>query len=147
VAVGDFSGDGKLDVAVGYIPINGGGGLSVDVWTGNGDGTFSNRGIGTGFSYLDASKPIQLVAADVNHDGHLDLLALTSGTGSLQFQAGVALGGSGGFSGSPLSLPPFSDPATAIATGDFSSDGYLDLAIVGGLGTGAGPVEPFLWKS
>jgi hypothetical protein len=145
VVVGDFSGDGKLDVGIGFAPSNGGGGLNVSVWTGNGDGTFSNRaGIGTTF-YLNTSLPIQLVAADVNHDGHLDLLALASGTGNTH-QAALALGGSGGFSGSPSYLPDFGGTATAIATGDFNGDGYLDVAMAGVTSTGVGQVELFLWK-
>jgi hypothetical protein len=72
VAVGDFNGDGILDLAVGR---TGGGG--VQVLLGNGDGTFqtSPTSYGAGAS--------SVAVADFNSDGLLDLAVANPDTGSI----------------------------------------------------------------
>src|SRR5262249_15456077 len=80
VALGDFNGDGRLDVAVGGqadIPD----GLTVNI--GNGDGTFgvpfqSPLRFSTG-----GTDPFGVALGDFNGDGRPDLVAADSGTGTV----------------------------------------------------------------
>jgi hypothetical protein len=67
-AVGDFNGDGKLDVAVGDTD-----GKVVSIFLGNGDGTFTPAGD------YGSLITVELVAADFNGDGKLDLAIDASG--------------------------------------------------------------------
>jgi large repetitive protein len=63
VAVGDFKGDGKLDLAV-----TNSGSNNVSVLLGNGDGTF-----GATVNYGAGSGPASLAVGDFNGDGKPDL--------------------------------------------------------------------------
>jgi hypothetical protein len=63
VAVGDFNGDGKLDVAVGN-----GGSNSVSLLLGNGDGTFQ-----AAVDFGASNQTAWVIAGDFNGDGMLDL--------------------------------------------------------------------------
>jgi uncharacterized protein (TIGR03437 family) len=144
LAVGDFNGDGNLDLAVANA------GHSVTVLLGNGSGGFSAA---PGSPFAAGSDPDSIVTGDFNGDGKLDL-AVANARGD---NVTILLGnGSGGFSAAPGS--PFaagSDP-TSIALGDFNGDGKLDLAASNGdsnsvtvlLGNGSGgfsasPGSPF----
>jgi hypothetical protein len=140
VAVGDFNGDGNLDLAV----TNSGffdpfhqdpGGLTV--FLGNGDGTF-----GPPHTYPAGTGPESVVVADVNGDGHPDLVV---GNGSKELS--VLLGnGDGTFQAPRNSAIP--DYPKSLVTGDFNNDGFPDLAIRGAndlyvlLGNGDGTFQP-----
>jgi VCBS repeat protein/FG-GAP repeat protein len=116
IAVGDFNGDGKLDLAVANGPAN-----TVSILLGNGDGTFQapsqyNAGAFAGY----------VTVADFNGDGKLDLLASSGisvsillGNGDATFQPAIITGvpASG-----EIHVSPF------VAVGDFDGDGHLDLA-------------------
>lgn len=104
VAVGDFTGDGILDL------------VSNDgsVLLGSGDGTFT----------AGASLPVgtgPYVVSDFNGDGILDLVSndghVLLGNGDGTFTAGASL---------PVVAGPY-------VTGDFSGDGVLDLVSSGGM--------------
>src|SRR5437762_12354725 len=77
-AVGDFNGDGKLDVAVvnsGDASVGDNGGLSILI--GNGDGTLKSAA-----NVPPGTKPLAVAVADPNGDGKTDLvLADSSGSG------------------------------------------------------------------
>jgi hypothetical protein len=115
LAVGDFNGDGKLDVAVGQA--NGQTG-TIQVFLGNGDGTFQTPVI-TNFNYV----PTALVAADFTNDGMDDLaVSYCEDQGYCYYpytQAFVSTGGG--------NLQPTGNfPGVVVATGDLNGDGNID---------------------
>ncbi len=127
LAVGDFNGDGKLDLAVGYAPQGSGRALGpvsgVTIILGNGDGTFqSPTPLGTRISPL-------IAAADINHDGKLDLVTID----------GVLLGNGDGTFQAPVGPLAPSSPGI----GDLNADGNLDLVFDGvySLGNGDGTFQ------
>ena len=126
--LGDFNGDGKLDLIAGD-----------HMYLGHGDGTFRSAGA---ISVLAGS--VAAAAADVNHDGKLDLLVLTApqgeyGNNSLQ----VLLGnGDGTFrTGSEIMIDNSEDGCCVfpqLLTGDFNGDGNVDAAFASGWGAPSG---------
>ena len=117
IAVGDFNGDGKADLAVVNF-----GDWNVYVLPGNGDGTFqAARSVyfasGGGF-------PWSIAAGDFNRDGKLDLAVSNYGDNSLS----VLLGNGDGTFQAPLTSPVGTNPAQ-VTVGDFNGDGKLDLAV------------------
>jgi hypothetical protein len=70
VAVGDFNGDGKPDLAVAFAG-------GVRLFLGNGDGTFQT----SASSYVAASFPFAIAAGDFNGDGLPDLAVSNVGNG------------------------------------------------------------------
>jgi hypothetical protein len=125
--VGDFNGDGKLDLAVSCYA-DAPNQHEVYILLGNGDGTFQTPI--AGFPGNGA-----LAAADVNGDGKLDLiLQQVEGAGPEITAAQTYLGnGDGTFSNASnyiLALPTSSNvlPSLGVVIGDFNSDGKLDVA-------------------
>jgi len=119
IAVGDFNGDGKLDVVVADFGRNGVNG-TVTLMLGNGDGTFQ-----PGMSYSAGLNPLGVVTGDFNNDGHLDVAVLDSSNASGSGNVIIYLGNGKG----SLTLAPSltsSEFPSAIATGDFNGDGNLE---------------------
>jgi subtilisin-like proprotein convertase family protein len=116
VAVGDFNGDGKLDLTTANDGLS-----NVTVLLGNGSGGFSPAG---GSPFAVGTWPQSVVVGDFNGDGKLDLSTANGGSNNVT----VLLGnGSGGFteaSGSPFAVGSF---PYSVAVGDFNGDGKLDL--------------------
>ena len=129
VAVGDFNGDGKQDLAVANYS-NGGAG-TVSIFLGNGDGTFQPA-----VSYATGSGPLLVVAADFNHDGKLDLATANDTGGSVS----VLLGNGNGTFQPHVDYPAGSFPHW-VAVGDFNNDGIPDLVVTN---EGAGSISIFL---
>jgi hypothetical protein len=115
IAVGDFNGDGKMDLAIR-------GGDSVFVLLGDGKGNFSQS-----WSMNMGWDVNALAAGDFNGDGNLDLVILGYSEPTNGY-ASILLGdGTGGFTVG--SSPPVGDAPLAVAVGDFNADGKLDLAV------------------
>jgi large repetitive protein len=111
-AVGDFSGDGKLDVAASSI--------QLEVFLGNGNGTFQPP-----MSYSSVLGAQSVVAADFNHDGNLDLALATYLNDSVTIMLG---NGDGTFRQGPILKAPASPYFAAV--GDFNHDGNLDVVAI-----------------
>jgi len=113
IALGDFNGDGKPDLA-GISYSN----YSVSVLLGNGDGAFQPEAI-----YPLTDGPVRFIAtADLNRDGKLDLVVaggnyvyVLLGNGDGAFQPGVRY--------------PAGAEAASLAVGDLNGDGIPDLAV------------------
>jgi phospholipase C len=114
VALGDFNGDGNLDLAVANAFDN-----SVSVLLGNGDGTFQ-----TPTAYATGSGPYVVISNDFNGDGRLDL-AVVNYTGNT---VSILLGNGDGTFQPQMTFATGQNPRW-LATGDFNGDGKLDLAI------------------
>ncbi|HZZ41008.1 MAG TPA: FG-GAP-like repeat-containing protein [Acidobacteriaceae bacterium] len=129
MAYGDFNGDGKVDLVFAMNYTN-----QLVVFLGNGDGTFQAPKIETvAFPSSEKFIGVQLLAADFNHDGKLDLAAFASANaGGLYVLPGD---GTGSF-GAPRSI--LSPTVTGnLAVGDFDGDGNADIAVAEGIANGA----------
>ncbi len=118
VALADFNGDGKLDVAtVNYYA------RSVSVIPNLGDGLL---GQATNF-YGAAFGPNSLAAGDFNHDGKMDLIV----RGSSTITALVGNGDGSFILAATLAVASGSSPRS-MAVGDFNRDGKADIALTVG---------------
>jgi len=112
--IGDFNGDGNLDLAVANFFIN-----TVSIMPGDGTGNFtltSSLGVVTGPNYL--------AVGDFNGDGNLDM-AVGGETSGISILLGD---GTGNFTVAST-LAASVGPETVVV-GDFNGDGNLDLAVV-----------------
>ena len=113
--IGDFNRDGKLDLALAeqFGTVS-----QVEMFLGNGDGTFAYNG-----KYKVGSSPTSVAVADFRNNGKLDLAVATLdggvdmllGNGDGTFQIGQS-------NGTP--------DAVAVVADDLNGDGKLDLAVV-----------------
>jgi hypothetical protein len=125
LAVGDFNGDGKLDLAA--TDETGG----VSVFLGKGDGTFHKPVIYSSGVLI----PVSVAVADVNGDHKLDLVLAGQGENH-QGYVGVLLGNGDGTFGAAAAYPSGAKFAQNVAVGDFNRDGKLDLAVAHWNGSG-----------
>jgi hypothetical protein len=112
MAIADFDGDGKPDLAMGLEFAR-----ELDVLHGNGDGTFAAP---TTYS-LDGAFDLSLVVADVDHDGRPDLLGADE-------WANVLVLRNQGSTFSPPAMYAIGNGPSALVIGDFDENGALDLA-------------------
>ena len=122
MAVGDFNGDGRPDMAVfnGY-------GDTVSVLLNNGDGGFTKTDYAVDGPGTDES---QFFVADVNGDGRLDLVFASEGSLG---NAGVSimLNEGGGVFATPIEFGTGLWNVDSVAVADINGDGKLDLVVSG----------------
>ena len=106
-AWGDFDNDEDMDVLIGSSSSS-----YQKLMTNNGDGTFTNVTIGSGFDTFNGQS-IEWTTHDFNNDGNLDIL----GGGSLMFGNGAMT-----FAPETMASAPYSG-----AIGDLNNDGFLDV--------------------
>jgi hypothetical protein len=114
VAVGDFRGIGRLDLAVADYQSG-----NVSILLGNGDGTFQPPA-----NYVTGPNPVSVAVGDFNRDGRLDLVVANRSNNTVSLLLG---NGNGSFQ-APVSYATGTGPF-GIAVGDFNRDGNLDLAV------------------
>jgi len=129
LVIGDFNGDGRLDLATAdaVSRISSGSPGTISILLGNGDGTFQ--------AHLDSpagSGVIGLAAADFNLDGKLDLVVDNHPSFGSQTVSLLIGRGDGSFE-APANLSAGGDPTSLVAA-DFDGDGKPDLAITTGVG-------------
>jgi hypothetical protein len=116
IAVGDFNGDGKLDLVITNLNSD-----SVRILLGNGDGSFSQ-----GNQIHVGHHPTSVAVGDFNGDGKLDLAVTNAADNTVS----ILLGHGDGTFSAPTNVAVALRPI-AIASGDFNGDGKPDLAVAG----------------
>jgi len=117
VAVGDFNGDGKMDLVTAN-----GVGPGVTLLLGKGNGRFQPR-----VNLLVGPDPADILAEDVNGDNRLDIVTANRGNNTITVLRG---NGDGTFKAAKtygVGVEP-----VEIAAADFNNDGRTDLAVVNG---------------
>ena len=125
-AFDDFNGDGRPDILV----LSGDCDLGGSLFVNRGDGRFEDRGATAGLA--DQKLSVNLVHADYDNDGDLDVIALRGGWESPYPLSLLRNRGDGVFDdvtvAAGLDEPIASQSA---AWGDYDNDGLLDLYVAG----------------
>ena len=114
IAVGDFNGDGKLDLVTANSGFD-----NVTVLLGDGVGRFgAARPFGAG------TNPEGVAVADFNGDNKLDIVTVNRDSNDVSILLGDGSGGFGFATNYPVGVSPHS-----VAVADFNGDGKLDIAV------------------
>jgi Domain of unknown function (DUF4347)/FG-GAP-like repeat len=116
VTVGDFNGDGKLDLAAANYLND-----SVSILLGNGTG-----GFGTATKFAAGDRPYDVTVGDFNGDGKLDLAATNISSSSVSVLLGNGNGSFGAATNFAVGTNAYA--VGSVTVGDFNGDGKLDLA-------------------
>ncbi len=118
VAVGDFNGDGKPDLATANFSSD-----NVTILLGDGSGNFTAAATSPEAA---GDGPQSVAVGDFNGDGKPDLAIANGGSDNVTILLGD---GTGNFTAAATSPETAGDGARSVAVGDFNSDGKPDLAI------------------
>jgi hypothetical protein len=118
-AAGDFNNDGNMDLAVAAYLSNG-----IQIYLGGGNGNFSHAGGADAGSEWDEPYAAQIITADFNGDGHLDLAVPVYFEGRVSVLFGD---GSGSFS-APSQFEAGNLPHI-IQSADLDGDGLPEIII------------------
>jgi hypothetical protein len=121
IAVGDFNGDGYPDLIVGD-----GASAKVYEYLGSRTGALHLQA-----TFVTSASPVAFAAADVNHDGKIDLLYTDCLYCNAQLHVWFG-NGNGGFTVGPTTA--LRTDATSLTVGDFDGDGRADVVAQQGLG-------------
>jgi hypothetical protein len=125
VAVGDFNGDGKLDLVLTTCNAGCGGYVGgVGILLGNGNGSFQTPQ----FYSSGATGPTSVVTGDFNQDGNQDVAVANSGYGGPGV-VGLLLGNGDGSFQPTQTYSSGGTGAGRLAVADFNTDGKPDLAV------------------
>jgi Bacterial Ig-like domain (group 3)/FG-GAP-like repeat len=120
ICVGDFNGDGNIDVALAGIGSTGTN-VAVTVALGTGNGQFT---LEKDFTAASSSfRPTGIAAADLNHDGKVDLVVTYQG-----FRGGAVTILPGNGDGTFSTGATYDVGGAGVAMGDFNGDGIPDIA-------------------
>jgi hypothetical protein len=129
----DLNGDGHLDlILVGYAKVG------IEIYFGDGTGNWKLH------TRLPEPRPgatmpgRALIIRDLNHDGHLDLVAAFQRWGVYIYYGD----GKGGFTGGQATFRPAEQTPESVALGDVNKDGHPDVVINGGFGRPDQPNGP-----
>jgi len=148
VGVGDFTGDGKLDVVLSYFlfPLETRA-TPVRLFAGNGSGGFTDAtGQVFGASAPSTVHARETIVADFNRDGRPDVFLADHGYDANPFpgaQNGLILSsGAAGLTNATAQLPQVSDYTHSAEAADIDGDGDLDV-FVGNGGGGQAVTAPY----
>lgn len=149
----DANGDGIKDILTfgAYYPFNGSlagaTGQPALLMLGNGDGTYRPAPAGMLPSTFTTIHPREVIQADFNKDGLMDLFVADHGYDAEPFpgaQNKLLLGkAGGGYIDASANLPQVADYTHSATVGDINRDGNLDL-FVGNLSSPASPTEAYV---
>jgi hypothetical protein len=130
VAMGDFNGDGKPDLAVSSFIDS-----AMTILLGNGDGTFTPA---TKSPFSAGYNPQSVAVGDFNRDGIADLAVANAGVNPV-----IILLGNGDGTFTPAANIPVSSANThqSVAVGDFNADGISDFVVANNDGSNTANVQ------
>jgi len=121
IAAGDFTGNGKQDLAIVNSTDN-----TLTILLSNGDGTFT-QAVGSPIYLGNNLQPVAVTVGDFNNDEILDLAVANETDNSVSILLGK---GDGTFTLGGTRFSTSGQNPVALAAVDLDGDGFLDLAVV-----------------